>query len=98
MLTAPLAFSMLAGYLRLYPFHGRLILFLTPCLLILVAEGAGFVAETIGGRAIRVVLVGFLVVVPALGMLFYVIEPPRPRWSHPHGDRRPLSTTADVLP
>lgn len=39
MLTAPFLFTLLASGLHLYPFHGRLILFLVPSMLIFISEG-----------------------------------------------------------
>jgi hypothetical protein len=40
LLTAPLPFLFLAAVLHKYPLHGRLLLFLTPVVLMLVSEGA----------------------------------------------------------
>ena len=40
MLALPYVLVMLAACVRLYPFHGRLVLFLAP-LLLFIAEGAG---------------------------------------------------------
>ena len=98
LLLAPLVFSMIAGYLRLYPFHGRLVLFLTPSLLILIAAGAGWIAERIGGRVAWGVMVGFLVVLPAISAGYYLIEMPRHRDFNPTGDRRPPTTVAKGFP
>ncbi len=98
LLSAPLVFAMLAGYLRLYPFHGRLVLFLVPSLLILIAEGAETVVSTVGGNAVKAVLIGFLVVIPAVSAGFYVVEPNRPRIFHAQGDRRPAKLVAEGFP
>lgn len=89
MLTAPLLFALLAAYLHLYPFHGRLVLFLVPSLLLLIAEGAAWIGELSGRRAVRTVLVAVLLALPTLRALAHVIEPTMGRSYNPRGDLRP---------
>ncbi len=52
MLMLPIAFTLGASYLRLYPFHGRLVLFLAPSYLLPVAEGAATIGERFNRRAV----------------------------------------------
>ena len=98
LLTLPLLLAMFAGYARLYPFHGRLVLFLVPSLFIVIAEGAGCLARIVEGRAAWIVLAGFLVGVPALTAVYYVAEPSRDRIFNPLGDRRPVKLVAESFP
>lgn len=87
-LLAPLFLALAAAVLRLYPFHGRCLLFLTPMLMMLVAAGA----EMIMARAGR--LVGILLVVCLLAHTVWIdawqVFDREPRYGlNRHGDRRP---------
>ena len=87
LLLGPGGFALLAAYLRLYPFHGRLVLFAAPLLLIPVA--AGF--EAVGDRRwLRGVLLAWVLGGPVLVAGGHLVEP-RGRDANPYGDRRPTS-------
>ncbi|MGC9502699.1 glycosyltransferase family 39 protein [Baaleninema sp.] len=45
-LTSPLLATILAAYLRQYPFRNRLLLFLTPFIILLIAEGLHYLRNT----------------------------------------------------
>ena len=75
LLVTPLALTLLAGSLRLYPCHGRLVLFLVPALILLIAEGADRAAELIGGRAAWRLAFIWLALLPASFALFHLTEP-----------------------
>jgi len=62
LLTSPLLFVLAASALGRYPFAGRLLLFVVPLLVLLVAYGAGSVIQTAGrsAPAVGVILVGLL--------------------------------------
>ena len=90
MLALPILFALLAACLRLYPFHGRLVLFLVPSLLLLIAEGADWFRETFGGGVIWAFLLATLLLFPSLGAFDQLVEPRRSRGiSARFGDRRP---------
>ncbi len=98
MLTMPLVLALLAGYLRLYPFHGRLVLFLVPSLMMLVAAGAGQIAERFRIRWVWMLILGFLVLVPAIMAAYYVVDGRWDREFSIHGDRRSPKLNAESFP
>ena len=63
MLALPVALTLLASSMRLYPFHGRLVLFLAPVFLIAIASGLDRVREV---RALRTVYFGLVLMVIAV--------------------------------
>jgi hypothetical protein len=85
MLVLPGLLTLVAADLRLYPFHGRLLLFLVPALLLLIAEGAGGVKA----RIPRWLVLGALFLFPTLTDAFYLVESRNDRLFNPHGDLRP---------
>ena len=89
MLALPVLFVLLASCLRLYPFHGRLVLFLVPSLLLLIAEGAGWFRETFGGGVTWAFLLGTLLLFPSLGAFYHLVEKHDRGDFSPYGDRRP---------
>ena len=98
MLTTPLVLALLAGYSRLYPFHGRLVLFLIPSLMMLVAVGAGRIVERFRSGFIWILMVGFLVLIPGISALYYVVDGSRDREFSTHGDRRSPKLVAESFP
>jgi hypothetical protein len=98
MLMAPWLFTLAAAYLRLYPFHGRLVLFLVPMLMLLIAEGAGWVGERAGNRACWATVLGVLLLFPTLQDLYYLVEPRPTASANPHGDQRPASLDPERFP
>ena len=88
MLALPILFVLLASCLRLYPFHGRLVLFLVPSLLLLIAEGAGWFRETFGGGVTWAFLLGTLLLFPSLGAFYHLVEKHDRKDFSPFGDRR----------
>lgn len=89
MLALPVVFALLASCLRLYPFHGRLVLFLVPALLLLIAEGAGWFRETYGGGPTWAFLLATLLLFPSLGAFYHLVERHDRGDFSPYGDRRP---------
>ena len=85
-LVGPLALAMVASAARLYPFHGRTILYLAPLLILAVAEGAAIFARP-RWRWAAVALVTFFLIVP-LGRFAMNFERPRSRMFDSHGDQR----------
>lgn len=85
LLLLPGLLTLLAAYLRLYPFHGRLLLFLVPALLLLIAEGAARVKAPVP----RWIVFGSLFFFPTLTDILYLVEPRQERLYNPRGDLRP---------
>ena len=74
-----------AAYGRLYPFHGRLLLFCVPLLLIPLASGLDLVRS----RWLRGFLVAWVVGLPTLQAAYRLVEPRQRDDPNPYGDRRP---------
>ncbi|MFH0878531.1 MAG: hypothetical protein V2A34_02350, partial [Lentisphaerota bacterium] len=86
MLLLPIVLAGLASGLHKYPFDGRLLLFIVPALMILVAEGIAFLWESSPGPGrMAAVLLAMLLVVPAV--FFDVGNVIKPR---PHTEIRPV--------
>jgi hypothetical protein len=97
-LAVPALFTAIAACLRLYPFHGRLLLFLVPAFLLLISEGAGRIGEAIGRRGAWAVILGVLLLDPSVRALYHLAEPRDRNGFHPQGDRRPASLDAQRFP
>ncbi len=88
LLALPFGFAMAAAYLRLYPFHGRLVLFLAPSLLLAVASGLDRVGEARARGWLFAALAAWTLGIPAVEAAYRVADP-RTRWtSNPIGDNR----------
>ena len=85
-LTAPILLALFASSLHRYPFHGRVILFLIPCLLLPLAEGLDLIRRRLG-RAAFAVLVAFLLYQPSLDAVDN-IDRRRGHMYDSHGDQR----------
>jgi hypothetical protein len=75
LLAAPGLFALGAAYLRLYPFHGRLALYLVPALLLVIAEGAARVTSSLRNRAARAAVLAAVLLVPTLQAVDRLFEP-----------------------
>ena len=98
MLTMPLVLALLAGCARLYPFHGRLVLFLVPSLMMLVAAGAGQIGERFRSKGVWILMLGFLVLIPAMVATYHVVDGSRDREFSTHGDRRSPKLISESFP
>lgn len=85
-LTAPIALAMIASSLRRYPFHGRVILFLAPSLLLLVAEGVDVVGRRLGRGAM--IALAAILLVTATDEDFLKLDRCRYHDFDSHGDHR----------
>ncbi len=90
MLALPGLLALLASGLRAYPFHGRMLLFLVPALLMIVAEGCAWARRRLGRTAWSVVLAALLLA-PTLDAAYRLIEPRNRGDFNPHGDLRPAT-------
>ncbi|MFO0954492.1 MAG: glycosyltransferase family 39 protein [Isosphaeraceae bacterium] len=82
-LLIPVGLTLAASALGRYPFHGRVIMFLVPCLVLPVAEGVTLVGRRFGRTAL-IVLVAFFLIAPTSDLLLFR----RTRPFDSHGDPR----------
>ena len=76
-LISPIALSLAASALRLYPFADRMILFLVPLLFLLMGAGIGGIWDhTATFRVIGPLLVALLLVQPLYGAFRHALDPP----------------------
>ncbi len=85
-LVVPLVLALAASALRKYPFHGRLILWLVPAFILLIAEGSQAIRKK-AGRPLYVAALTILLLYPCLNAL-YQSAGPHSRDFNPHGDLR----------
>jgi len=76
-LLFPMLFVLLASALDLYPFGGRLILFLVPSLLLLIGEGAGYIRDKTRNSSpiIGLAVIGLLFVHPVHTAAYFQFHP-----------------------
>lgn len=86
MLLAPVFLAMVASSLQSYPFHARVVLYLLPAFVILIAEGIAAIGRHIG-KAPAIVLGLFLLVTPASSAIGYLSRPHLHAFDA-HGDLR----------
>jgi hypothetical protein len=87
LLLLPIVLTVAASALGRYPFHGRLLVFLVPCIVLPMAEGIA----VIGRRCGRVVLLGllaFLLALPTMEAIGHILVQSRYRVFDSHGDQR----------
>ena len=77
LLLSPLAMSLVAAYLYRYPFYSRLIVFLVPPMVMIMAEGiAALLRWRHLGRALGVALLLSLLYLPARASARILVDPP----------------------
>jgi hypothetical protein len=76
-LMSPVLLTLIAAGFHKYPFSGRLILFIVPALLLLIAEGTEYIRSKLKGGAslIVVCLIGFLFFHPLLSSTYHLLKP-----------------------
>ncbi|MDB5351868.1 MAG: hypothetical protein JWN86_3115 [Planctomycetota bacterium] len=98
LLLLPGALVILAATLRVYPFHGRLAMFLVPSFYMLIAAGADLIWNRSGRRAVGVVLIGALFLNSTLLDLHHLTWEKHDRFDlNPRGDRRPVWMSPDMF-
>jgi hypothetical protein len=96
LLVLPVAFTMAASTFRLYPFHGRVILFLSPIFLIAIAAGLEAIRQSRGRGPVYYTLAAIVLVIPTASAVLQVFEP---NWSHNYiGDLHPDNLDPDRFP
>lgn len=101
LVLSPLPLALAVAYPRLYPFHGRLALYLMPTLLLTIAEGLAALLRATPkrfGRLLRVVLLSTVFVPPGLRVLGQIAEPRYVPDHNPVGDVRPPRVDPERFP
>jgi hypothetical protein len=98
MIALPGLFALLASALRMYPFHGRLALFAVPYLLLLIAEGAGWLRERGARDFLWAAILGVLFALPTLDACYCLLVPRDHDSFNPYGDRRHQSLDPTTFP
>lgn len=98
MLGLPWVLAVGAAYARLYPFHGRLVLFLAPALLLTIAEGLAVGLGVLRSGWARALLLAAVLWLPALRVLHHVAEPRLLIEHNGIGDIRPRSVHPERFP
>jgi hypothetical protein len=83
-LIMPIVLALVAAALRRYPFHGRLLLGLSPCFYLLIAAGTGWARPRLS-RRLYVAVLALLLFYPCLSTL-YQASGKRQRDFNSHGD------------
>lgn len=76
-LMSPVGIALLAAGFHKYPFAGRLILFLVPAFLLLIAEGVEHIRSQIksGAHLIAFCMIGLLMLHPVLDSIHHLLKP-----------------------
>jgi hypothetical protein len=77
-----------AAAARQYPFHGRLVLFLVPGMILLVASGIDRVRQHLWPRLLGTLFLGFVLLYPAATAVYHLVDHGTERVFDPHGDLR----------
>jgi Dolichyl-phosphate-mannose-protein mannosyltransferase len=77
----PVGFTLLASYLKKYPFRDRLLLFLTPFFILAIAEGASYLWRKTSKTRVKIVttIAIALILVPSLASSAYLLIQPQVR-------------------
>lgn len=98
MLVGPIALAYVAAAFRSYPFHGRLVLFLVPGLLLLIAAGFEAIDARWRHPAVTIALLVPLLFFPAIHDVYRLFNPRDRNLYNPHGDNRPSWLTVERRP
>lgn len=91
LLVMPGFVTLLASYLQKYPFHGRLILFLAPAFLMLIAEGADRIRRGSSSKFVRIGVLVAIFLPPAWVSTNSRLSPLYREYHNMIGDRRPFT-------
>jgi len=78
LLLLPIVVTLSVAYLKLYPFDGRLVLFLTPFFILIISEGIARIKQKTRSTKLAVVgtLILTLLLVPPIGTSIYLVIQP----------------------
>ncbi len=79
-LLLPILFTLIAAELKTYPFEGRLLLFITPSMVLIIAEGISYIQKKAarGSTILGFALVCLLLVQPVFLAGYHIIKPRAP--------------------
>lgn len=78
LLISPILLTLLASGFHKYPFSGRLLLFIVPAVLLLVAEGAELIRSKISSHntaVLGIIFIGLLLLYPVAITSYHLLEP-----------------------
>lgn len=78
LLISPILLALLASGFHKYPFSGRLLLFIVPVVLLLVAEGAELIRSKISSHnttVLGIIFIGLLLLYPMVNTSYRLLEP-----------------------
>lgn len=78
LLISPILLALLASGFHKYPFSGRLLLFIVPSVLLLVAEGAELIRSKISSHntaVLGIIFIGLLLLYPVASISYNLLEP-----------------------
>ena len=84
-LLLPILFTIIAAEFRKYPFEGRLLLFIAPSMILIIAEGLGYIQRRVAqsSHTMSLALVGILLIFPIVLAGYRIIEPRAPEELRP---------------
>ncbi len=79
-LMLPILFTIIAAELKKYPFEGRLLLFMTPCMVLIIADGINYIQRKAshGSPILGFTLVFLLLIEPVVLAGYHLIVPRAP--------------------
>lgn len=85
MCILPILITLFASALHLYPFEGRLLLFLTPLLVLVIAQGIAYIQSqtSTGSPLVGIALVLILLIHPVLSASYHLVKPRAPEELRP---------------
>jgi uncharacterized membrane protein len=84
-LIVPILITLIASGLRKYAFEGRLLLFITPAMVLIIAEGIDFIRRKSaqGSHVVGLLLVGILLIHPVARAAYRIVKPRAPEELRP---------------
>jgi hypothetical protein len=81
----PIVLTLIASHLHLYPFQGRLLLFITPLMFLVITQGIDYIRKCVTGRSkiIGSMLVVLLLIHPVILAGYHLIKPRAPEELRP---------------
>ena len=80
LLLLPIVFTLIAAEFKKYPFEGRLVLFMAPLIILIIAEGISYIQRkaALGSPLVGIVLVFLLIFEPVVRAGYHLIVPRAP--------------------
>ncbi len=80
LLLFPILFTLIAAEFKIYPFEGRLVLFIAPLMVLIIAEGISYIQRktSLGSPLVGIVLVFLILIEPVALAGYHLIVPRAP--------------------